>query len=61
MSGRRTDVQNAGGTWVDEPVHVDGMLVTSRKPADLPDFCSAVVDVIASSRRYSRGLRQSAP
>jgi len=34
----KTDIQNAGGTWTDEPVVVDVGLVTSRKPADLPQF-----------------------
>ena len=34
----QTDVRNAGGTWVDEEVVVDGNLVTSRKPDDIPAF-----------------------
>ena len=34
----QTDVRNAGGTWVDEEVVVDGNLVTSRKPEDIPAF-----------------------
>jgi protease I len=34
----KTDIENAGGTWVDEEVHVDRGLVTSRKPDDLPAF-----------------------
>lgn len=34
----QTDVRNAGGTWVDEEVVVDGNLVTSRKPDDLRAF-----------------------
>ncbi|MFJ6050421.1 type 1 glutamine amidotransferase domain-containing protein [Streptomyces sp. NPDC092307] len=42
-----TDIRNAGGTWVDEAVHVchaePATLVTSRKPADLDDFCAALV------------------
>ena len=33
-----TDLQNAGANWVDEEVVVDGNLVTSRKPDDLPAF-----------------------
>jgi protease I len=40
----RTDIENAGGKWVDEPVHVDGELVTSRKPDDLPDFCNRMIE-----------------
>src|SRR3954447_25002437 len=34
----QTDVRNAGGKWVDEQVHVDGNLITSRKPDDLEAF-----------------------
>jgi protease I len=44
----RTDIGNAGGTWVDEQVHVDGNIVSSRKPDDLPAFCKAMVDVFAT-------------
>jgi len=40
----RTDIRNAGGDWVDEEVHVDAGLVTSRKPADLPAFCAKTVE-----------------
>ena len=41
----RTDLRNAGGDWVDEEVVVDGKLVTSRKPDDLPAFNEALVEV----------------
>jgi protease I len=34
----QTDVRNAGGEWVDQEVVVDGNLVTSRKPDDIPAF-----------------------
>jgi protease I len=42
----KTDIRNAGGTWVDEEVHVDNGLVTSRKPDDLPAFCAKLVEEI---------------
>jgi protease I len=44
-----TDLENAGATWVDEEVHVDGELVSSRKPDDLPAFCRELVHVFASA------------
>ena len=40
----KTDVENAGGTWVDEELHVDRGLFTSRKPDDLPAFCGKLVE-----------------
>jgi protease I len=43
----RTDIENAGGTWVDEEVHVDRGLVTSRKPDDLPAFCAKTIEEVA--------------
>ena len=43
----KTDIRNAGGEWVDEEVHVDGGLVTSRNPDDLPAFCSKLVEEVA--------------
>ena len=39
----QTDLRNAGATWVDEEVVEDANLVTSRKPDDLPAFCSSLV------------------
>jgi protease I len=50
----RTDLANAGATWVDERVFVDGPLVTSRKPADLPAFCDAMLDTIAAGSRQEQ-------
>ena len=44
----QTDIRNAGGQWVDEVVHVDDTLVTSRKPDDLPRFCATIVREFAS-------------
>ena len=43
----RTDIRNAGGTWVDEEVHTDRGLVTSRKPDDLPAFNAKIVEEFA--------------
>src|SRR3954464_4756764 len=40
----QTDVRNAGGTWVDEEVHVDSGLVTSRKPDDIPAFSAKAIE-----------------
>jgi protease I len=45
----RTDIRNAGGTWVDEEVVVDDGLVTSRNPGDLPAFCKSIVEEFARS------------
>ena len=46
----KTDIRNAGGTWVDEEVHVDSGLVTSRNPDDLPAFCDKAVEEICEGR-----------
>jgi len=45
----QTDLRNAGATWVDEEVHVDGDLVTSRRPDDLPAFCEAIIEVFGGA------------
>jgi protease I len=43
----QADIRNAGGDWVDEECVVDSGLVTSRKPDDLPAFCSKIVEEFA--------------
>src|SRR3954451_22119234 len=49
----KTDITNAGGTWVDEEVHVDdngpGVIISSRKPDDLKAFCQELVDRFAAA------------
>ncbi|HEX8972365.1 type 1 glutamine amidotransferase domain-containing protein [Oryzihumus sp.] len=42
----RTDITNAGGTWVDQEVVVDGNLITSRNPDDLKAFSAALLDAL---------------
>lgn len=44
----QTDIRNAGGDWVDEEVHVDGKLISSRKPDDLPAFCAQLTEVMGA-------------
>ena len=50
----QTDLRNAGASWVDEEVVVDGSLVLSRKPDDLPAFNRELVQVFASQPVSSR-------
>jgi protease I len=62
----QTDIRNAGGTWVDEEVHVDSdpptRLVTSRKPDDIPAFNAKMIEAFAegvhegnrSSERFAK-------
>ena len=53
----QTDIRNAGGTWVDEEVQLctggPNVLVTSRKPDDLPAFCNTLLEVFAEARDRS--------
>jgi len=51
----QTDVRNAGGTWVDEEVHVDQGLVTSRKPDDIPAFSAKAIE------EFAEGAHRDAP
>lgn len=51
----KTDLQNAGAEWIDEEVVVDGKLVSSRKPDDIPAFNREMLRVFESARPQSRG------
>lgn len=42
------DLRNAGADWVDEEVVIDGNLITSRNPKDIPAFISAIKDALAA-------------
>ena len=44
------DVVNAGGKWVDEEVVVDGNIITSRTPDDLPAFCLALLQLLSEGK-----------
>ena len=45
-----TDIRNAGGDWVDEEVVVDGNVVTSRKPDDIPAFNREMLRIFSGER-----------
>ena len=47
----QTDLRDARADWVDEEVVVDGQLITSRGPNDLPAFCAAIVEQLAQIRQ----------
>ena len=47
--GIKDDLENAGGIWLDEPVVVDGNIISSRTPRDLAPFAKAMVDFLQSA------------
>ena len=47
--GIKDDLENAGAIWVDEPVVIDGNLISSRTPRDLAPFAKAMVDFLATA------------
>ncbi|TQR87929.1 type 1 glutamine amidotransferase [Mycobacterium hodleri] len=49
----RTDLRNAGATVVDQQVCVDGNIITSRSPDDLPAFCQAITDQVANTPAHT--------
>ena len=48
--GIKDDLVNAGAIWEDAAAVVDGCFVSSRKPADLPAFAAAIIEVLAHGR-----------
>ncbi len=56
----RTDLRNAGAEWVDEEVHVDEGLVTSRKPDDLPAFNAKLLEEFAEGVHEGQRERTAA-
>jgi len=50
----KTDLRNAGAEWMDQEVVVDGNLVSSRKPDDIPAFNRAMIDLFGQARRQTR-------
>jgi protease I len=57
----KTDLENAGAHWVDAEVVVDGQLVTSRKPDDLPAFNREITRLFAQSRTAGAGTGAARP
>jgi protease I len=47
----KDDMENAGALWEDAAVVVDGNLISSRTPADLPSFCTALIAALARGPR----------
>ncbi|RJP69168.1 MAG: type 1 glutamine amidotransferase [Candidatus Abyssobacteria bacterium SURF_17] len=48
----KDDLVNAGAKYVDQSVVVDGNIVSSRTPDDLPDFCKAIISLLAGKGEY---------
>jgi protease I len=53
----RSDLKNAGATWVDQEVVVDRGLVTSRRPDDIPAFNRKMIEEIAEGRHHPAAAR----
>jgi protease I len=57
----KTDIRNAGGRWVDEEVHTEQGLVTSRNPHDLPAFCRKMVEEFAEGIHRAQAMMTEQP
>jgi putative intracellular protease/amidase len=44
---QHTDLISAGAAWVDRDLVIDGNLITSQKPDDLPAFCKAILEKVS--------------
>jgi protease I len=56
----KTDLRNAGAEWMDQPVVVDGNLVSSRKPDDIPAFNRGMIELFKSGPQAQPEQRPSA-
>ena len=56
----QTDIRNAGGDWVDEEVVVDGNLVTSRKPDDIPAFNDKMIEEFCEGKHAEQRAKTEA-
>lgn len=43
------DIENAGAAWVDQTVHIDGNIITSRNPKDIPAFSTAIIQALETA------------
>jgi len=53
VSAIKDDLVNAGARWIDQEVVVDGNLISSRTPPDLPAFCRELIKALAGAGRLS--------
>jgi protease I len=51
------DVRNAGAQWEDKEVVIDGQLVTSRQPSDIPAFNREMIALFAKAPRHVKAHR----
>jgi len=48
------DMKNAGADWVNQPVVVDGNMITSRMPADIPEFVQKIEQALGNPEQFQR-------